>query len=239
VTGVLVTGGNSGIGAALVRRLIADGLHVVFTFCHRQDTADALARETGARPMRYDQSAAESVRELATLIRDGEFAALVNNAGAPPRRQLLLKTDAEEFVAYQVAAVRGVFELSTAFAARAKQRGSAGVIVNVLSSYTLGIPPAKLAAYVTSKYALLGLTRSMAVEFMRYGVRVNAVSPGVTRTDFIADLPERFIEQLEAGLPMERLANPQEIAAVIRFLISPEASYINAANVPISGGQEC
>src|SRR5262249_19544334 len=111
--------------------------------------------------------------------------------------------------------------------------------VNVLTTYTLGLPPAKLSAYVTSKYALLGLTRSMAVEFVRYGVRVNAVSPGVTRTEFIADLPERFIEQMEAGLPMERIATPQEVASVICFLLSPEASYMTGVNVPVSGGQSC
>lgn len=114
-----------------------------------------------------------------------------------------------------------------------------GAIVNVLTTYTLGVPPAKLAAYVTSKYALLGLTRSMAVEFIRYGVRVNAVSPGVTRTEFIADLPEMFVEQLEAGLPMRRLATPQEVAAVICFLLSVDASYINGANLPVTGGQSC
>jgi NAD(P)-dependent dehydrogenase (short-subunit alcohol dehydrogenase family) len=111
--------------------------------------------------------------------------------------------------------------------------------VNVLTSYTLGMPPAKLATYVTSKHALLGLTRSMAVEFIRYGVRVNAVSPGMTRTDFLADLPQEFIEQVEAALPMERLATAAEVAAVIRFLLSPEASYINGANIPVCGGQAC
>jgi len=236
---ILVTGGSGGIGQALIRRLSAAGHQLLFTYCRGSDKARQLAQDTGAQSVAYDQSSAESVRQLAALVRGGEFDALVNNGAAPPGRQLLLKMDADAFVAYQVAALRGVFELSTAFAARARERQMPGAIVNVLTTYTLGLPPAKLSAYVTSKYALLGLTRSMAVEFVRYGVRVNAVSPGVTRTEFIADLPERFIEQMEAGLPMERIATPQEVASVICFLLSPEASYMTGVNVPVSGGQSC
>jgi NAD(P)-dependent dehydrogenase (short-subunit alcohol dehydrogenase family) len=79
----------------------------------------------------------------------------------------------------------------------------------------------------------------MAVEFIRYGIRVNAVSPAMTRTEFIADLPERFLEQMEASFPMERLASAAEVAGVIDFLLSPQASYISGANIPVSGGQTC
>lgn len=236
---ILVTGGSSGIGAAVVKRLAADGHAVLFTFCRGAERAEALAQATGARPVHYDQGSPDSVQGLAALIRSSELDALVNNGAERPPRQLVLKSDAEAFLAYQTAALRGVFALSTAFAARARERQAGGAIVNVLTVYTLGMPPAKLSAYVTSKYALLGLTRSMAVEFIRYGIRVNAVSPGVTRTEFIGDLPERFIEQLAAGLPMERLATADEVAAVIRFLISPDAAYVSGVNVPIAGGTAC
>jgi NAD(P)-dependent dehydrogenase (short-subunit alcohol dehydrogenase family) len=239
VTRVVVTGGSSGIGEAVVRRLAGDGQEVVFTFCRSEAKARAVAEATGAESVRYDQSSAQSVEELAAAVRAGEFDALVNNASQPVQRQLLRKIDPESFVTYQIAALRGVLALSTAFAEQVRRRGGSGCIVNVLSAYTFGMPPAKLAAYVTSKHALLGLTRSMAAEFIRYGIRVNAVSPAMTRTEFIADLPEQFIEEMEASLPMERLATPAEVASVIRFLLSPEASYINGANIPIAGGQVC
>ncbi len=235
----LVTGGSSGIGEALVRQVTSAGWDVTFTFFRNEATARAVAEATRATCVRYDQASPESVRALADRIRNAEWDALINNAAQPTRRQLLMKTDAEDFTAYQTAALRGVFELSTAFVEQAKRRERGGSIVNVLTSVTLGMPPAKLATYVTSKYALLGLTRSMAVEFIRYGVRVNAVSPGMTRTAFNADLPERFVEQVETGLPMGRLATPQEVAGVIRFLLSAEASYVNGANIPVTGGQTC
>lgn len=239
MTRVLITGGNSGIGAALTRRLAREGHHVTFTFCRNEQKARQVAADSGARCVRYDQTLPDSVAALAGQVREGEFDALVNNASQPAERRLLSKIKADDFVAYQAAAVGGVLELSQAFVEQVRRRGAAGTIVNVLTSYTLGMPPAKLSAYVTSKHALLGLTRSMAVEFIAYGVRVNAVSPGMTRTDFIADLPERFIEQVEASLPMGRLATAEEVAAVVRFLVSPEASYVNGANIPISGGQGC
>ncbi len=235
----LVTGGSSGIGASVVRRLRAAGSEVIFTYCRGGERAEALAAETGARAVAYDQSSAASIEELAALIAKEDLDVLINNASGIPPKKLLLKTGADEFMGYVSESLRGVLRLSSAFAARARDRGNGGTIVNVLTSYVLGMPPAKLSAYVTSKHALLGLTRSMAVEFLRYGVRVNAVSPSVTRTSFISDLPDRFVEQLEAGLPMGRLATADEVAAVIEFLISPAATYLNGVNIPIAGGQTC
>lgn len=239
MTRILVTGGSSGIGAATVRFLTERSHDVVFTFCRNEAHAEAVRKGTGATPLHYDQAVPESVAALRAKVASGDFDGLVNNAAQPTPRRLLTKIEPEEFVAHQSDAVRGVLALSTAFASRAKERGAGGAIVNVLSSVTLGVPPAKQAPYVTAKYALLGLTRSMAVEFLRIGVRVNAVSPAMTDTAFNADLPERFVQELAASLPMGRLATPAEVAGVIGFLLSPEAGYITGANVPIAGGQAC
>jgi len=239
VSRALVTGGSGGIGEQVVRRLSAAGHDVLFTYCRGVERAHVLARDTGARTIVYDQNDPESLDELSALIVREDLDVLINNGSEMPTKKLLLKTGVDELITYVSASLRGVFQLSSAFATRARDRGTGGTIINVLTSYVLGMPPAKLSAYVTSKHALLGLTRSMAVEFLRYGVRVNAVSPSVTRTNFIADLPERFIEQLEAGLPMGRLANPDEVAAVIEFLASPAATYLNGVNIPIAGGQAC
>src|SRR5262249_18161281 len=160
------------------------------------------------------------------LVRSGEFDALVNNASQPVQRQLLTKCDPQQFLTYQTLALRGVLELSMAFAAQARRRETGGCIVNILTAAALGMPPPRMASYVPSKPALLGLTRCRAAEFVRYGIRVNGVSPGMTRTDFNAELPARFIEQVEAGLPMQRLASAEEIAGVVHFLLSTDAAYV-------------
>ncbi|MBX3025192.1 SDR family oxidoreductase [bacterium] len=236
---VAVTGGSGGIGAATVRHLAGQGHDVLFTYCRGRESAEALQDATGARARHYDQGDPASLAALAALLREEPFDALVNNAARPSPRRLLLKTDPEAFIAYQAEALRGVLTLSSALASQLKARGAPGAIVTVLSSVTLGMPPAKQAAYVSAKYALLGLTRAMAVELVRHGVRVNAVAPSMTATAFNADLPERFVEELAATLPMERLATPAEVAGVIAFLLSPAASYITGVNLPVAGGQAC
>lgn len=236
---VLVTGGSGGIGAALVRGLRRDGHEVTFTFCRNDEAAGVIAEATGATAVRFDQAAPTSLAELTGVLRGGDFDALVNNAAGPFPRVALGKIGADRLLAYQNAAVRSTLELSTAFVTRAKERGAGGAIVNVLSVVTMGLPPPRMGAYVVAKHALLGLTWSMAVEFVRAGVRVNAVSPGMTDTEFNADLPQRFVDEYAATLPMRRLATTEEVAAVIQFLISPAASYITGANIPVAGGSVC
>ena len=89
------------------------------------------------------------------------------------------------------------------------------------------------------KHALLGATKAWAAEFPRYGIRVNPVSPSMTRTNYLSDLPERLLQMLEEDLPLKRLAQPEEVARTIAFLLSPDASYIHGTNLPITGGAAC
>ncbi len=83
---------------------------------------------------------------------------------------------------------------------------------------------------------LLGLARAQAAEFRTYNIRVNSVSPGMTRTDLLADLPPRFIEMYEESLPLGRIATAQEVASAIHFLLSPQSSYLIGTNIPVTGG---
>ena len=112
----------------------------------------------------------------------------------------------------------------------------AGCIVNIGSTYAWGVPPANLAAYVAAKAALAGLTRAAAVELGPKGVRVNMVSPGMTETDLIADVPERMRKVFAMQTPLRRLAVPGDVAAVVAMLVSPAGSFIHGADIPVSGG---
>lgn len=237
MSAALVTGGSGGVGEAVVRALRADGYEVTFTYHRRRSQAEALAAATGATPVAMDLSAAESVNRVAELIEAGSFGLLVNNAMGTLKRSLFLKTDAGDAARYCSDYVYAAFRLSQALASTARRRGEAGCIINVLSAFTIGVPPSRQSAYVTAKYALLGLSRALATELTQHGIRVNSVSPGMMRTDFIADLPELFVQQAEEKLPAKRLVRPEEVAEVVRFLASPAAAYISGANLPITGAE--
>lgn len=237
--GVLVTGGSGGIGAALVRQLRTAGQPVVFTFRSHADKAKQLAEETGAVAVLYNADDGASRKALGDAIRQGELDGLVNLAANPLRRQSFFKLDPEALCEAMQLDLIGPVQLAQAFAARCRELKKPGAIVNVLTSVTLGLPPEKMLGYVMSKHALLGATRALAVELGPYGIRVNAVSPSMTRTNYLADLPERFIQMTEEDLPMQRLALPEEVAASIAFLLSAQAGYIQGVNLPVAGGVAC
>ena len=111
-----------------------------------------------------------------------------------------------------------------------------GRIVNILTSYVVSHVPAGLSDYVTAKYAVLGLTKSMAVELGKYNITVNAVSPSFLRGKFNKDIPEKLDEFIIANTPLKRLVEPKDIANVVAFLISDEAGYITGENISVSGG---
>jgi NAD(P)-dependent dehydrogenase (short-subunit alcohol dehydrogenase family) len=239
VKGVLITGGTGGIGSALVRTLRTSGRDVCFTYKRRTDAARELEEETGAWAVAYDGLDPESRSALCRLIRESEFDGLVNLGADRAHRQSFLKSDCDQVLTEVHQGLAGPFTLCHSFAGSCREKQRPGAIVNVLTSYVLGLPPEKMTAYIILKHALLGLSRSLAVELAKFGIRVNAVSPAMTRTGYISDLPERFVQMHEEGLPLARLAAPEEVAAVIVFLLSPSAAYIHGANIPIAGGTAC
>ncbi len=111
-----------------------------------------------------------------------------------------------------------------------------GKLVFVLSSYTLGVPPAAMAHYVTSKYALLGLMKALASEYAARGVCVNAISPSMVETSFLADIPDLLVELAADSHPLKRNATPGDVAPMVKFLLSEAADYMTGVNVPITGG---
>lgn len=236
---ILITGGSSGVGAACVRLLVARGHEVVFTYRTQKENAIALQEETGASFLAFDQQDESSVAALSQEIKKRSFSGLVLNAQAPIKRESFLKSDSSNFSSYVVRQLEAAHCLSQAFAGCLKSKQLGGALVYVLSSVVFAIPPEKQSAYVTSKYALLGLARSQVNEFAKYNIRVNAVSPGMLQTKFNFEIPERYIEVYSSQLPFKRIATVEEVAQSVGFLLSEEASYIHGANIPITGGQVC
>ena len=112
-----------------------------------------------------------------------------------------------------------------------------GNVVVILSSCVLGVPPKALSHYTTIKYALLGLVKSLASEYADKCIRINAVSPSMTETKFLSNINEKLIEISAQNNPLNRNATPSDIVPAVKFLLSGDASFINGANIPITGGE--
>ena len=230
----LVTGGGSGIGLATVRRLLAEGAQVVAA-----DLDPAAAVAEGADPVVCDVTDPESVAAAAAQAEPLDL--LVANAGiAPPARELW-DVEPEEFDAVMAVNVRGVFLTLRAVLPGMVERGSGAVVVTSSAAGLRGVN--WFGTYCASKHAVVGLVRSVALDVADQGVRVNAVCPGSVKTPILGsmratseDLLGRIRRAGTTLVPMDRLGDAEEIARVITFLLSEDASFMTGAAVAVDGG---
>ena len=236
----LVTGGTSGIGRAVARQLAERGAHVVLSGRDpaRGEEAVAAIRAGGGTAdfIAADLADLTAVRQLAKnaiAAGGGHVDILINNAGTFPFAPTDQVPEAEFDTAYAVN-VKAPFFLVAELAPLMAERGG-GAIVN-LSTMVGNFGQAGMPLYGSTKAALQLLTKSWAAEFGPKGVRVNAVSPGPTRTEGTAVMGEA-LDQLAATTPAGRVASPDEIAAGIVFLASDAASMVQGVVLPVDGGR--
>ena len=236
----IVTGAADGIGWATARRLAQDFDHVVLADL-RADKARARAAELGDAHWGIGANVAEqedvTAMVDAVMARHGRIDALINNAGIAEQAAGTLDQQADAFDRVLAVHLRGTFLVSQAVGRTMLAQGR-GSIVNLSSiAGFAGIPQRN--AYAAAKAGIAGMTRSLACEWARHGLRVNAVAPGYVRTDLIAELEARGAlntRSLAARTPMGRLAEPREIAEAIAFLASDRASFITGATLVADGG---
>jgi meso-butanediol dehydrogenase / (S,S)-butanediol dehydrogenase / diacetyl reductase len=235
----LVTGGASGMGAATARRLSAGGAHVLIVD-RNTDLAAAIAAEIGGTAIAGDVAdSAFCDRAVATAVRQhGGLDVVVNAAG------VIVRASGEDTTDEQWAWIMGVNVSGTFFMCRAALRvmrpQGHGAIVNFGSIWG-DLGSAGVAAYCASKGAVHNLTRALAMDHAADGIRVNAVCPGEVNTPMLQSeraeaVTDRLLEQIAATVPMGRLADPDEIARVVCFLASDDASYMTGAMVSVDAG---
>jgi meso-butanediol dehydrogenase / (S,S)-butanediol dehydrogenase / diacetyl reductase len=241
---VLITGGGSGIGAACARRFAGQG-DAVAVNGRRAAPLEALARELGGVAICGDCSdPAEASRIVATAVRElGGLDCVVLNAGVSHSGAVLEQTP-ESWRAVMSANLDGAFLIArAALPTLIERRGS---IVAVASAAARRVGP-RSAAYCTSKAAMVMLTQTIAVDYGPLGVRANAVCPAWTRTamaDAAMDelAASRGIDraaayrEANAAVPARRAAEPDEVAALVVWIASPQAGYLNGAVIPLDGG---
>lgn len=236
----VVTGGTRGIGFAIVRTFLENGAKVAL-FGSRQETVEkALDKLRGEREqwdvmgLWPDMSDCQAVAEAIGQVRDayGRVDILVNNAGVSARESLY-SYNPEAFRKTMDLNVNAVFYASWAAAPMMKAQGG-GVILNTSSMVGEYGQPSGVA-YPTSKFAVNGMTRSLARELAKDHIRVNAVAPGVIRTDMVAALPQEMVTRISAGIPLGRMGEPQDIANAFLFLASDLADYITGVTLRVDG----
>jgi 3-oxoacyl-[acyl-carrier protein] reductase len=240
---ILVTGGSRGIGRAIALACAADGAAVAFNYSREEDEAEAAAtldalRATGARAhgARADVADAVAVAQFVADAREqlgGPATVLVNNA-AVTHDGLLMMLPESAWDRVLAIDLKGAF-----LCCRAVLRGMiaarGGRIVNVVSPAAF-FGKEGASAYAAAKGGVVALTKSLAREVARYRITVNCVSPGFVETHLIGAVSEAARREMEAEIPLGRLADPEEVAAVVRFLASPAASYLTGTTVHVDGG---
>ena len=236
----IITGGSRGIGLATVERFLQEGAVVVLTASSQANADKAAAALKEKYPdatvagMAPDLTSLESVREAFAAVAEqyGSIDILVNNAGISERTPFTQYTE-ELYDKVIDLNVKGVFTASRVAAEYMEKQGS-GVILNTSSMVSIYGQPAGFA-YPASKFAVNGLTVSLARELGPKGIRVNAVAPGITETDMMKAVPKSIIEPMIAQIPLRRLGQPEDIANAFVFLASQEASYITGVVLSVDG----
>ena len=234
----IVTGGTRGIGFSIAKTFLENGANVAIAGSRKESVDKALEklpeyrnRVMGIWPDLCDPAA---VAEAFAAVQDrfGRLDILANNAGISSRTSLYDYT-VEEFSRIMDLNVKAVFVCSQA-AARIMKEAGGGVIINTSSMVgEYGQPSG--CGYPTSKFAVNGLTRSLARELAKDKIRVNAVAPGITRTDMLSVLPDEMIKPLIERIPLRKITEPQDIANAYLFLASDLASCVSGAILPVDG----
>ncbi|MFM7395915.1 MAG: SDR family NAD(P)-dependent oxidoreductase [Gammaproteobacteria bacterium] len=232
----IVTGAASGIGEAIATLYLKEGAHVVVSDLPDRGLTKHFSNSAQVRAVEIDVTAVDAPHQIVdTAIREfGSLDILVNNAGIALGKQFEETTD-EEFDRIMNVNVRSVFRMTRAAVPHLRARGG-GSVINLASIMSSTGGP-QLSAYATSKHAVLGLSRGMAVDLGKYGIRVNALQPGSIWTGMsrpFFDDPN-FRNYWEAKAPMGRIGDPIDVAVVALFLATDEAKFVSGAGVAIDG----
>jgi len=236
---LLLTGASRGIGHATVKRFSAAGWRVIT--CSRHPFPENCPWEAGPEDhiqvdLADTGNTEEAIDEIKRRLDANELHALVNNAAISPKGEggkRLGSIDTTVDVWRQVFQVNFFAPIMLARGLIEQLKATKGSVVNVTSIAGSRVHPFAGAAYATSKAALASLTREMASDFGRLGIRVNAIAPGEIDTAILSPGTDKIVEQI----PMQRLGTPDEIAKIIYVLCTDTSSYVNGAEIHINGGQ--
>jgi len=237
---VLVAGGSRGIGAEIVRSLAATKAQIAFTYQQSEAAAHTLVKElsgAGSRVIafRCDSRDLKAVRSTVEQVTKtlGPISGLVNNAGITRDKPFFMMTE-EEWKDVIDTDLTGVFNFCRAVVFSMMKR-KAGKIVNIGSVSGI-IGNRGQVNYSAAKAGVIGLTKALAKETAQYGITVNVVAPGYIDTDMVRSLSEETLDTAISNIPAGRLGTSQEVASLVRYLLTDDAAYITGQAFTIAGG---
>ena len=237
---VLITGASRGIGAEIAKYLANEGLKVWINYRSGADAADKVKSEIeanggSAAVIGFDVTDENAfIEAIKTIIdSDGELSYLVNNAGIT-NDKLAMRMSVEDFKSVIDANLTSTF-IGCREAVKVMSKKRFGSVVNV-ASVVAEMGNAGQANYVASKGGVISMTKTFALEGSARNIRFNSVTPGFIMTDMTSELNEKAKEAMMARIPLKRFAKPQEVASVVAFLLSDEASYITGESLKVNGG---
>ncbi|MBL0309196.1 MAG: 3-oxoacyl-[acyl-carrier-protein] reductase [Bacteroidetes bacterium] len=235
----LITGGSRGIGYALVKRFVAEGCNVAFTYLSSDEKAKKFEEElaaSGVKAKAYKSDAgsySDSEKLVEEVVKEfGTIDILVNNAGIT-RDNLILRMNEQQWDEVIAANLKSVFNL-TKHVSKVMLKNRNGSIINLTS--IVGVKgQAGQSNYAASKAGIIGFTKSIAEEFGSRNIRCNAIAPGFIETDMTAVLPEETRKNILAQVPMKRMGQPEEVASVAVFLGCDLSSYVSGQVISVCG----
>lgn len=236
----LVTGASRGIGRAIAKKLASQGAYVVVNYNHSPEKAEETVKEIiaeGGQAESYGCNVAEfdAVGAMITdiIAKHGRIDILVNNAGMT-KDQFIGKITEEAYDLVMDVNCKSCFNTMHHIANHFKETKSGRVINMSSTSGTVG--NIAQANYAAAKSAILGLTKAMAKEWAGWGITVNALAPGFIKSDMTMGLPDKIKEKTIARIPLGYMGEPEDVAALVAFLVSDEARYITGQIINVDGG---
>lgn len=239
---LLITGASSDVGMSLLKKVYKNYSLIYVQYRNMQDSFDKLIKECSRDveivPLKADLSSDEEITEMIEKIKEKAIIPdeIVHLPAPKAYNKQFHKDKPENFDAgWQIGVKSAVLILKEFLPKMAKN--NYGRVIFMLTGYTVNNPPKFQSAYVTAKYALLGLMKSLAVEYADKGITVNGISPEMMETKFLSDIPELIVEQNKESMPIGRNIKVEEIIPVMEYMLSENGAAMTGQNIVISGGK--
>ena len=236
----LVLGGSGGIGFSAVERLLIDGFQVCATYLKNKDELEKIFDRFNPSLIEIFQCDLSHEKNIDSLIKEisllhGKIDVIVFTATSKLINHRILDLEWDEYTNHFDVQVKPVFFVVKSLSTQLKEKYKTKFII-LLTEYCIGTPPKGLSHYVTSKYAAMGMAKTMAVELAQFGCTVNMISPGMVETPLLDNLPLKLIEITAYNNPLKRNAIPEDVSNLISFLASDKSDYLNGTNIVVNGG---